>query len=191
MDAMTVDAPIVTIIRDRHGRLQHAVIDWRDFQALVRAARSETPASEGEEVGKAAVLRLTRVAEAQFLDLEKAADHADEDADDILAAERGEAARQAEAAIVARASDRLGVEVAVGVPHEVVKRELEGAHPVRAWREFRRHNQAQLAALVGISRSYLAQIETGERAGTLDVMAKIARNLGCLVEDLIPEDVAA
>ena len=60
-----------------------------------------------------------------------------------------------------------------------------GSHPIRAWRDHRQFNQAQLAALVGISRAYLAQIEGGERTGTLEVMARIARALGCLIEQLI------
>src|SRR6266478_4455951 len=125
MEAMNTDDPIVTIIRDRYGTPQHAVIDWQDFQALVRAARSETPASEDDDASRAAMLRITRIAEAQLRSLGGGADDTDEDADDIAAAERGEAARESEAAIVARASNKLGVEVAIGVPHEVVKRELE------------------------------------------------------------------
>jgi transcriptional regulator with XRE-family HTH domain len=66
----------------------------------------------------------------------------------------------------------------------------DGTHPVRAWRDHRNLNQAQLAALVGISRAYLAQIEGGERTGTLDVTARIARALGCLIEHLIAPDAA-
>ena len=112
---------------------------------------------------------------------------ANEDADDIALAVRGEEAARREAAMVAHAADRLGVEIDVGVPHEVVKRELAGAHPVRAWREARGLNQAQLAAYAGISRAYLTQIETGGRTGTLDVMVKLARNLRCMVEDLVPD----
>jgi len=63
-----------------------------------------------------------------------------------------------------------------------------GSRPIRAWRDYRQFNQAQLAALVGISRAYLAQIEGGERTGTLEVMARVARALGCLIEQLIAPD---
>ena len=112
---------------------------------------------------------------------------ADEDANDIALAERGEEAARREAAVVAHAGDQLGIEIEIGVPHEVVRRELAGAHPVRAWREARGLKQVQLAAYAGISRAYLTQIETGERTGTLDVMVKLARNLRCMVEDLIPD----
>lgn len=71
------------------------------------------------------------------------------------------------------------------LPTPVREAIAEGGHPIRAWRDHRHFNQAQLAALVGISRAYLAQIEGGERTGTLDVMARIARALGCLIEQLI------
>jgi transcriptional regulator with XRE-family HTH domain len=71
------------------------------------------------------------------------------------------------------------------LPRPVQQTIAEGGHPIRAWRDHRQFNQAQLAALVGISRAYLAQIEGGERTGTLDVMARIARALGCLIEQLI------
>jgi transcriptional regulator with XRE-family HTH domain len=61
----------------------------------------------------------------------------------------------------------------------------DNIHPVRAWRERRGYSQAQLAALVGISRAYLTQIETGERTGTLEVMVAVARALGCRIDDLV------
>ena len=71
------------------------------------------------------------------------------------------------------------------VPDDVVRRTADGVTPLRAWRECRGFSQAQLALLTGISRAYLTQLETGERSGTLEVMARLARNLGCLIEDLI------
>jgi transcriptional regulator with XRE-family HTH domain len=71
------------------------------------------------------------------------------------------------------------------LPPQVSRGIAEGAHPVRAWREYRNLNQGQLAAVVGISRAYLTQIEGGERTGTLEVTARIARALGCRIEQLI------
>src|SRR5262245_18846228 len=76
---------------------------------------------------------------------------------------------------------RLGPDV----PDAIIRRTADGILPLRAWREFRVFSQAQLAQLTGISRAYLTQLETGERAGALEVMARLARNLGCLIEDLI------
>jgi transcriptional regulator with XRE-family HTH domain len=71
------------------------------------------------------------------------------------------------------------------VPQAVQQSIDSGTHPVRAWREHRELNQGQLAAMVGISRAYLAQIEGGERTGTIEVMARLARALGRSIEDLI------
>ena len=71
------------------------------------------------------------------------------------------------------------------VPAEVRQATTGGVHPVRAWREQRGLNQGQLAAMIGISRAYLAQIEGGERTGTLEVMARTARALDRRIEDLI------
>jgi transcriptional regulator with XRE-family HTH domain len=71
------------------------------------------------------------------------------------------------------------------VPPAVQQSIDTGTHPVRAWREYQDLNQGQLAAMVGISRAYLAQIEGGERTGTIEVMARLARALGRSIEDLI------
>src|SRR5689334_1017594 len=71
------------------------------------------------------------------------------------------------------------------VPDLIRQAITSGTHPVRAWRDHRTLNQGQLAAMVGISRAYLAQIEGGERTGTVEVMARIARALGRSIEDLI------
>ena len=71
------------------------------------------------------------------------------------------------------------------IPAEIRQAIADGVHPVRAWREHRGLNQGQLAAMIGISRAYLAQIEGGERTGTLEVMARVARALDRRLEDLI------
>jgi DNA-binding XRE family transcriptional regulator len=81
------------------------------------------------------------------------------------------------------ARGRAGAEPAI--PFEVVQAELAGAHPVAAWRKYRGMTQARLANEIGIDRGYLAQIERSGRAGTPETLAKIARALGCLVEDLL------
>jgi transcriptional regulator with XRE-family HTH domain len=82
-----------------------------------------------------------------------------------------------------RAAEGRGLEPPV--PDEVRQAIAAGVHPVRAWREQRGLNQGQLAAMIGISRAYLAQIEGGERTGTLEVMARVARALDRRLEDLI------
>jgi DNA-binding XRE family transcriptional regulator len=169
----------VTVLRGNDGKPEFAVLRWSDYCGL-RARAGESIPAEGPPTEGAKV----REAPAAWVEDAFAAM---EDSDDVAAAEAGDEAWRREKAAVARVSDRIGVEIEAGVPHEVVKRELEGTPPVRAWREYRGHNQARLAALAGISRSYLAQIEAGERAGTVEVIARLARNLGCLIEDLVPE----
>lgn len=71
------------------------------------------------------------------------------------------------------------------LPIPVSERCDAGLHPVRAWREFRGFSQTQLALVTGISRAYLAQIEAGERTGTLEIVARLARVLDCLIEQLM------
>jgi transcriptional regulator with XRE-family HTH domain len=71
------------------------------------------------------------------------------------------------------------------IPDAVQQAIAAGTHPVRAWRDIRGLSQGQLAAMVGISRAYLAQIEGGERTGTLEVMARLARTLDRRLDDLI------
>ncbi len=75
------------------------------------------------------------------------------------------------------------------LPPPVAERCDAGLHPVRAWREFRGFTQTQLALVAGISRAYLAQIEAGERTGTLEIVARLANVLDCLIEQLMPRRV--
>jgi len=154
----------VTVLFDRDGKPTHVVLSWEQYDRLRRSAGPAALVSGG---------------------FHGAPDDL-EDADGIAAAQAGAAAKHREAALVAGVSERLGAEITLGIPHEVVTREADGMHPVRAWREYRKLSQTQLAAESGISRAYLAQIEAGERTGTLDVVSRLARKLGCLVEDLIP-----
>ena len=68
------------------------------------------------------------------------------------------------------------------IPAEVVNAILDGKNPIKAWREYRRLTQQQLADIIGISKPYLSQIETGKRAGTTDVLALIAKALDVSLE---------
>ncbi len=57
--------------------------------------------------------------------------------------------------------------------------------PLRFWRHKRGLSQAALASQVGISQAYLAQIETGVRAGDVPLCAKLAKALRIRMEDLV------
>jgi DNA-binding XRE family transcriptional regulator len=71
------------------------------------------------------------------------------------------------------------------IPIEMAERLLEGASPVRVWREHRGLAQGELARRAGVGVSYLSEIETGRKPGSLDAMAKLARALGVAVDDLV------
>jgi DNA-binding XRE family transcriptional regulator len=70
------------------------------------------------------------------------------------------------------------------VPAEVVYALLDGGNPIRVWREYRRLSQAELATQVGISASYLSQLELGKRDGTMEVFQYIAAALDVALDDL-------
>jgi DNA-binding XRE family transcriptional regulator len=74
------------------------------------------------------------------------------------------------------------------IPASVVDAELAGDHPVRAWRTHRRMTQDALAAAVGISKPYLSQIETRQRAGTAELLKKLAAALEVPMDVLVESD---
>lgn len=72
------------------------------------------------------------------------------------------------------------------IPSEIVDRLLfSDESPVRVWRDHRGLTVKELAEAAGISASYLSQIETGSREGTLETMARIARALRVDLDDLV------
>jgi len=89
------------------------------------------------------------------------------------------------------AFDRATHELAQGrdelVPAEVVDWLLAGENPVKVWREHRRLTQASLADLAGVSQSYGAMIERGNRSGRIEALRRIANVLGVSLDDLHDE----
>jgi DNA-binding XRE family transcriptional regulator len=71
------------------------------------------------------------------------------------------------------------------VPAEVIYAILDGANPVRVWREHRGLTQQQLAQGAGISVPYLSQIESGKRTGSADVLAALAKALELSLDDIV------
>lgn len=71
------------------------------------------------------------------------------------------------------------------IPSEVTYALLDGQNPIRVWREFRGLTQQQVADTAGISKPYMSQLETGQRKGTAEVLAAIARALNVSLDDLI------
>lgn len=72
------------------------------------------------------------------------------------------------------------------IPAAVLRAELDGAHPLRAWREHRGLTLQALADAAGVSKPYLSQIEGGKRAGTAATLRKLAKVLHVPMDVLHP-----
>jgi antitoxin component HigA of HigAB toxin-antitoxin module len=62
-------------------------------------------------------------------------------------------------------------------PFEIAERLLDGEHPVRVFRDHRGFGLRQLATSAGISASYLSEIETRQKAGSVDCLRRLADTL--------------
>ena len=71
------------------------------------------------------------------------------------------------------------------VPGEVVNSILDGMSPLRAWRQSRGLTLDSLAKRVGVSKSYLSQIENNRKSGSLKLFRQISAVLDVAVDDLI------
>jgi len=71
------------------------------------------------------------------------------------------------------------------IPSEVIYSLLDGGNPIKVWREYRCISQQDLAEKIGISVSYLSQLETGKRKGSIEVLIDIAKALGLSLDQII------
>ncbi len=71
------------------------------------------------------------------------------------------------------------------IPAEYVNRMSEGEHPIRVWRDFRRLSAKELAAVAGISATYLSEIESRKKEGSISALKKIARVLRVDIDELV------
>ena len=71
------------------------------------------------------------------------------------------------------------------IPGDVVYAILDGENPIKVWREYRGLSQQQVANMIGISTSYLSQIEAGKRTGSTEVLAAIAKALDVTLDDIV------
>jgi DNA-binding XRE family transcriptional regulator len=98
-----------------------------------------------------------------------------EEAEDLAAV----AAAEAREAIFGKEAAR-----ADHLPIELVERLFAGEHPVRVWRTHRGLTREGLAAAAGVSPSYLTEVETGRKPGSLDVMIKLTAALRVPLDDI-------
>ena len=59
--------------------------------------------------------------------------------------------------------------------------------PLAFWRKKRGKTQTQLADLIGVSQTFLSDLERGKATGDVTLYAKLARCLDVSIEDLVPE----
>jgi DNA-binding XRE family transcriptional regulator len=62
---------------------------------------------------------------------------------------------------------------------------LDGENPLKVNREYRGLTQQKLADKVGISRSYITDIEAGRKDSSIKVMKKIAEALNLEIDDIV------
>ena len=94
----------------------------------------------------------------------------------------------AEEADDVRAFDTGMADDAEAVPHEVVQRLVAGESPVRVWREYRGLTQTALAERASLDKTYLSQIESGRKRGSIDALTRLADALSLDVDDLLVRD---
>ena len=70
-------------------------------------------------------------------------------------------------------------------PSALVDRILDGENPVRAYRAYRGLTVRGLAEAASLSPSYVSDIESGKKAGSIRAMKAIAGALGVDLDDLV------
>ncbi|MFQ5443481.1 MAG: helix-turn-helix transcriptional regulator, partial [Nitrospinales bacterium] len=70
-----------------------------------------------------------------------------------------------------------------GFPSEVVERLVDGGNPIKVYREYRKLTQSKLSEMVGVKQSYITQLESRKKKGTVRVLKKIAVALDLDLDD--------
>lgn len=73
----------------------------------------------------------------------------------------------------------------VWFPNEVVKANVRGENLIKAWREYFKLTQEELAAKAGMKQSALARLERGNASPRKTTLAKLAKAMGIEVEQLM------
>jgi len=71
------------------------------------------------------------------------------------------------------------------VPSSVVYRILDGVHPVKVWREYRKIPLNELAKQCNVSSSAISMIENGKREPSVKLLKAIAETLEVDLDDLV------
>lgn len=71
------------------------------------------------------------------------------------------------------------------LPDELVGRRLEGEHPLRLWREHRQLTMEALAKRARTAQSYISEIETGKKPGSVAALKRLADALDVTIDDIV------
>ena len=89
-----------------------------------------------------------------------------------------------QAALTIRARTEAGADELVPAP--VADRLIDGASPLKVWREHRDLSRSALARDSGVNRSQIADIEAGRVTGSVHTLRALAGALNVTVDDLLP-----
>ena len=73
----------------------------------------------------------------------------------------------------------------VRIPHEVALAIIDGASPIRAFREHQGLTLRELSGRSGVALSYLSEIEHGRKPGSISALTRIAEALGVTIDALV------
>jgi DNA-binding XRE family transcriptional regulator len=99
-----------------------------------------------------------------------------------------EMVRLSEAMRDIQAYDAAVADEGEAVPHEMMRRLIEGESPIRVWRTYRGLTQTELAQHAGIDKTYLSQLELGRKAGSVTVLKRLAAVLSVDIDDLVGDE---
>ena len=88
-----------------------------------------------------------------------------------------------EDAAIARAAQERGI-IRDALPVEALNRVLSGEHPIRIWREHRGLTMQALAERSKVPQSYISEIESGKKPGSVAALKKIAAALDLDLDDV-------
>lgn len=71
------------------------------------------------------------------------------------------------------------------VPQEMMRRLVVGESPIRLWREHRGLTRTELAEQAQIDKTYLSQLESGRKVGSVAVLRRLATTLSVDLDDLV------
>lgn len=90
----------------------------------------------------------------------------------------------------AELEDRLAASEAAEdarVPHEVALAIIDGASPIRAFRDYHGLTLRELSERSGVAASYLSEIEQGRKPGSIRALTRVAESLGITVDALVSD----